>query len=765
MLACGVAHVSHKLSGSLQGALAGGGDPATSPLYVFGPFLKMIVVGGVAEVTFGASIWLAVVTVVAVSGVYRLVMRWVTDGSGGTGLNEQEFGAWAVKVNASVTIIEYTLTFLVSMAALVTFVTDRWPALNQRHLGMPGRTWLAVGLSMVIAVVVNRGPKAAARAFGPATAAVLLLLWVMMVATVWKLGLHFPGVDLAAFRLADLHYTLGGYARILALMTGIEIFANLVAAYDGTARERSQKAFGSLIIVMGTTLLTMLVVGPAILRLANPLDPQVSVFTQTMDKLLPGPVAYAGTLVGVAVLLSAAAASAQGIQNLALGLRYRNYIPAWLGRRNRFDVASVPVWIEVGVCGLCFVLLGTTEDTYLSLYAAGVFVLLSLTAWAVVKRLARGPYRRAHLIALPGAAASALLATAATAIIILDRFRDGVWVYALLIPGLYWWLGRYRRILGAPAEIEDRIGRPLASSTLPPLASQAMYAGVKFEKILAPLDRSPAAERALPVAQTLVRAFGSDITLLTVVEADSAEQPRHDRRQRAADAVEDARAYLADLAERLGSHLGEITAEVRSGDAPDEIGRAAREGRYDVIVMTTAGRSRLLRWLVSDVTSDVIYQTTPPLIVVRPTEDWKSVSTRIKRLVVGLDGSSTAEQVLPHVRALAAQFRSEVILVSVPEGSESERYPLKLAAYLERIAAPLRLSGLSVRTLIEGATPGQALLDIAEREKADLLMMVSHGRGGVARQAHVRLGSVVAQVLDLTPCPVFLVSAIRAAGE
>ena len=69
-----MAHVSHKLSNSFEGALAGGGDPATSPLYVFGPFLKLIVVAGVAQVTFGATVWLAVLTVVMVSAMYRQVM-------------------------------------------------------------------------------------------------------------------------------------------------------------------------------------------------------------------------------------------------------------------------------------------------------------------------------------------------------------------------------------------------------------------------------------------------------------------------------------------------------------------------------------------------------------------------------------------------------------------------------------------------------------------------------------------------------------------
>ncbi|MCA9936612.1 MAG: hypothetical protein KC415_21905, partial [Anaerolineales bacterium] len=68
-----MSHVSHKLSNSFEGALAGGGDPATSPLYVFGPFLKLIVVAGVAQITFGASVWLVVLTVAMVSAMYRLV--------------------------------------------------------------------------------------------------------------------------------------------------------------------------------------------------------------------------------------------------------------------------------------------------------------------------------------------------------------------------------------------------------------------------------------------------------------------------------------------------------------------------------------------------------------------------------------------------------------------------------------------------------------------------------------------------------------------
>jgi hypothetical protein len=221
-----MAHVSHRLSNSFEGALAGGGDPATSPLYIFGPFLRLIVVAGVAQVTFGASVWLVVLTVATVSAMYRQVMTWVTDGSGGSGLNEEEFGSWAVKVNAGITFVEYTLTFLVSMAALVTFMADRYPVLNTGVLGFQHRTLIAIALSVITGWIVNRGPRMAARAFGPATFAVLLLLWAMVVAVLWKLGLHLPHVDWRAFSPDYLHFTFGGFARLLALMTGIEVFAN-----------------------------------------------------------------------------------------------------------------------------------------------------------------------------------------------------------------------------------------------------------------------------------------------------------------------------------------------------------------------------------------------------------------------------------------------------------------------------------------------------------------------------------------------------------
>ncbi|HEX5004404.1 MAG TPA: universal stress protein [Gemmatimonadales bacterium] len=747
-----MAHVSHRLTNAFQGALAGGGDPATSPLYVFGPFLKLIVIAGVAEVTFGASIWLVVFTVVMVSAMYRLVMRWVVDGSGGSGLTEEEFGPWAVKVNAGITFVEYTLTFLVSIAALVTFMADRAPALNGALAGMPIRTLLAVLISAGIGWLVNRGPKTAARAFGPATLAVLLLLWAMILATIWKRGFHLPSVNLRAFAPEYFHFTLGGFARILALMTGIEIFANLVAAYEGTSAERSRKAFGSLVIIMGTTCLTMLIVGPAILAEADVTDTHVSVFTQTMDHLLPAPLPWIGTLIGVLVLASAAAASAQGIQNLALGLRYRHYIPAWLGSRNLFDVADRPVWVEVAIVALCFLAFGTHEETYLAIYAAGVFILLSMTGWAAARRLLRqlrAGFSPGGAATLAGTVIAALLTTAATVIIFEERFFEGAWTYLLFIPALYLVFSRFRARLGAPKPLDEHLGRFFTAQYLLPFQRDDLPDGdFDVERILVPLDGSALAEQALPVAELLARQVGGRVDLMSVRPGGADGEPATAR-----SATQD---YLNRLAETLRQRGIAAETSLRTGHIAEEIGRHGIDSNADVIVMATHGRSRVDRILGRNIATAVVRQTQLPVLIVRPTEAWTSRHTAFKKLLVSLDGSVDSEEVLPSARILARYFDSTIVLLAVPE---TEAEVPRLTEYLDSVATALGAIGISAETRVTGSGASRTITSVAEAEGCDLIMMATRGRGA-PEEIDVEVGSVAERVVLSAHCPVFAVTVV-----
>ncbi len=764
--------VSNKLNNAFEGALAGGGDPATSPLYVFGPFLKLIVVAGVARITFGASVWLVILTITVVSAMYRLVMRWVTDGSGGSGLSEEEFGSWAVKINAAITFIEYTLTFLVSMSAMVTFIADRLPFLNQSIFGVEYRTFVAIALSVLTGWMVNRGPKVAARTFGPATGGVLVLLWVMIGATLWQRGFHLPDFRLEAFQGEYFHYTLAGYVRILAVMTGIEVFANLVAAYDGTDEMRSRLAFNSLLIIMGTTAATMLLVGPVILDVSDPTNPGVSVFTQTMDVLLPSPLPYLGTIVGIAVLMSASAASAQGLQNLALGLKKRNYIPPNFGQQNQFDVADKPVWLEVAIVSIAFLFFGTNEETYLAVYAAGVFILLSMTGWAVTKRLIRQMrenFALKRVFLIPGTAIAAALTTGATAIIFEERFTEGAWTYLLFIPVLYVGFSLTRTRLGEPDPVLDYLGgldmallagfgfgqmAPAAASAGKPVATREITwepepiersnwrnKHVTIKKIAVLLDGSVYAAQALPAAKRICQATGASMTLLSGVKSYS-----HGPQEQFHADIAAREKYLDSLIEQLTAEGYKADKAVRIGSIAEVTQTFVKSAGIDLVVTTTRGKSGVKHWMSGGVSSKLMMRLNIPVYLVQGDQP-KDLGRKPEKMLVALDGSIASEKVLPYARALAQAYGSEITLLSVPQIPETENYRAPAAVieelraeaeaqmtnFLEAVARALEKDGVKTNILVKGSRPATTIVETAEEGDYDLILLTSNGRGGFDR--------------------------------
>ena len=124
-----------------------------------------------------------------------------------------------------------------------------------------------------------------------------------------------------------------------------------------------------------------------------------------------------------------------------------------------------------------------------------------------------------------------------------------------------------------------------------------------------------------------------------------------------------------------------------------------------------------------------------------------------ERILVPLDGSDAAEAALAYVSLLPSQ---QVRLLAV----ESDQAALSAVctaardcrAYLEAVAAPLREQGRDVDTVVAFGNPAEQVLTLAAA--ADLVVMGSHGRGGVRRFV---LGSVADEVARHAPVPVLIV--------
>jgi nucleotide-binding universal stress UspA family protein len=141
-------------------------------------------------------------------------------------------------------------------------------------------------------------------------------------------------------------------------------------------------------------------------------------------------------------------------------------------------------------------------------------------------------------------------------------------------------------------------------------------------------------------------------------------------------------------------------------------------------------------------------------------------------ILVPLDGSARAEAILPHVEELARRNHATVIFLqvvdpttSIPdlEGLATEinleivQEEIKSAMdYLTGLQNQLRQKAIESRVLVERGSVVDAIIAVAEREKADLIAMASHGRTGLAR---VLFGSVAQGVLNRAVQPVLFLRA------
>ena len=140
-------------------------------------------------------------------------------------------------------------------------------------------------------------------------------------------------------------------------------------------------------------------------------------------------------------------------------------------------------------------------------------------------------------------------------------------------------------------------------------------------------------------------------------------------------------------------------------------------------------------------------------------------------ILVPLDGSKRAEKILPHVEELAQRYTAKVVFLQVvhpfpiiaePRGAAYleladqalEQRTKQAEAYLDGLAEEFREKGIEALTrAVNGPIVGE-ILDIADREGADIIAMASHGRTGVSRAFY---GSVAAGVLHSVDRPLLLI--------
>lgn len=301
-----------------------------------------------------------------------------------------------------------------------------------------------------------------------------------------------------------------------------------------------------------------------------------------------------------------------------------------------------------------------------------------------------------------------------------------------------------------------------------------------FKRIMVPLDGSFFSEQAIPFAKAIA---GSDAELLLMQVAPAGKAVYTVRGRLIVSEEEMTRARvdesdtsLAHACQDWLSDRPHVRTMTAIGDAAEKIVQTAYREKADLIVMASHGYGGVLRWVIGSVADRVARTSQIPVLVMRPTpgEYDKESAPQIGRIVVPFDGSSLATQAFPIAARLARGLGIPVQMVKVSglsktfESSMFYGVPLSPDLYeevlrdtksddekqLETAADRLRQAGVSVDTLMIEGPVADAIASITI--PTDLIVMTSHGRGGLRRMV---LGSVAEKLVRQGPVPVMVVPA------
>lgn len=277
-----------------------------------------------------------------------------------------------------------------------------------------------------------------------------------------------------------------------------------------------------------------------------------------------------------------------------------------------------------------------------------------------------------------------------------------------------------------------------------------------YKVIMAPTEGSDSERAAISVAVKLAQRFDADLRLVRVQTAplvienvvrppvlEIAEQTLRDERL----------ARLRKL-EALGTELrvlGDIRVITALEDGPiaPTLRDYAKKFNVDLIVMSSHSRGGMKRIALGSITDYLLRQANIPVLVVKAPASFIGATPEetVSRIIVPLDGSALAEQILPEVAALALRLNSTVSLLHVlTPATYSQKEIMQPGlpwwdsdiatadAYLVRAASYLTEAGVTVsKDVVLSDDVATAILDYAGRTRADLIAIATRGKGGMSR--------------------------------
>lgn len=276
---------------------------------------------------------------------------------------------------------------------------------------------------------------------------------------------------------------------------------------------------------------------------------------------------------------------------------------------------------------------------------------------------------------------------------------------------------------------------------------------MEFNKVLLCTDFSIESEKLVQTLYELKDLGLKEVVIFNVVEIDSAgsNAPSFQKQKK--------EALKADQRELEKEGL-RVKIEIKIGTPPKDIVQKAEEENVDLILIGSHGKGFIKRILLGSTTFDVIRLSKKPVLVekykeVKRDHDYSVIPDKFNKVLLPVDYSSHSMNVLERVKEMK-KIR-EVLLVSAIEYSQTEEELRETKDKLERHLGKIRMdlfnAGFASNYIIKEGTASKNILDVAENEGVDLVILSKRGEG---RIKELLIGSTATTVITNSKAPVLI---------
>lgn len=270
-----------------------------------------------------------------------------------------------------------------------------------------------------------------------------------------------------------------------------------------------------------------------------------------------------------------------------------------------------------------------------------------------------------------------------------------------------------------------------------------------MKKILVPTDFSKPAQIAIDVAVDIARKANSQIILLHVIEEASGTSFNITGEVKLSGGWEDklftmkmierARKQMDKVFEDVKASGVKVKQELRVGTAFHGMRDIITEQKVDLVVMGTAGRTKVQEMIIGTNTEKVVRHAKCPVLTVHK----KPSTTDFKNIVYATSMSKDEELFSRIVRSTQQLYDSTIHLVRVNTPGNFQR-DVVVKKYMQDFAKRLQLKNYTIN-IFNDLTEEEGIIYFADSIDADLIAMATQGRTGFA---HVLAGSIAEEVVS-----------------